>query len=375
MSLTIAQRMVVTEGRPTGFDYLRLVLACAIVCFHSAVTCYGERAQDALTAGPARPLIGALLPMFFALSGFLVAGSLERTKTVGMFLGLRAIRIFPALAMESLIAALIVGPLLTTYPLSAYAADPRFHSYFLNILGDPHYYLPGVFETNPFSKVNAQLWTIPFELRCYLVLAVLALLGIGRRRVIALMGAAAFFVYHATDAVLHHPDRINAVHGTLPGWLFVESFLIGVAIYLYREKLPWSRTWGVLSFGIGLLLLLLPYGEAVAVFPLTYATVWLGLTNAPKHGVLKGADYSYGIFLYGFTIQQTLMHFLPWAHHWWINILLALPCATAVAAFSWYVVEKPALGLRKPLARLEAKWLAWRPKLVGGAVASSPATD
>ncbi len=115
---------------------MRLVLAVLIVCWHSVVTSYGLAVQTVASSAPWRPLVAVLLPAFFTLSGFLVAGSLERSKTVGMFVALRALRIYPALAIESLIAALILGPLLTTAPLAAYFSDHDFHLYFLNILGD-----------------------------------------------------------------------------------------------------------------------------------------------------------------------------------------------------------------------------------------------
>ena len=136
---------------------------------------------------PARALVAVLLPAFFALSGFLVAGSLERTKTVGMFLGLRALRDLPG--ARGGIADRRPDPwaaLLTTRPLADYVADPQFRTYFLNIAGDPQFSLPGVFQTNPFYEVNGQLWTIPSELRCYVILTVLALLGAVRRPAILL---------------------------------------------------------------------------------------------------------------------------------------------------------------------------------------------
>src|SRR6185312_8658699 len=157
MSTTIAQRMVATGGRPTGFDYMRLVLAILIICCHSVASSYGDATEHVFRAGLARPAIAILLPAFFTLSGFVVAGSLERCKTIGSFVGLRALRIYPALAVESLFAALIVGPLMTTRPLTAYFADPVFHKYFLNILGDPQFMLPGVFKANPIDLVNGQL--------------------------------------------------------------------------------------------------------------------------------------------------------------------------------------------------------------------------
>jgi peptidoglycan/LPS O-acetylase OafA/YrhL len=131
-----------------------------------------------------------------------------------------------------------------------------------------------------------------------------------------------------------------------------------VLIYLYRERIAWRWRWGVGALVLGLVLLDVPMGETLAVFPLAYATVFFGLTNAPKTGVLKGADYSYGIFLYGFAVQQTYVLLAPDGRHWWLNIAVTLPATTAVAALSWHLVEKPALGLRTQLAKLEARWLA-----------------
>jgi peptidoglycan/LPS O-acetylase OafA/YrhL len=165
--MRIAQRILFTGGRATGFDYLRLVLALAIVVWHSVATSYGLAVAHALYAGPLRAVLGALLPMFFALSGFLVAGSLQRCRTLPMFLALRALRIFPALTVEVVLSALVLGPLLTTLPLAQYLADPLFWQYLRNAGGDVHFFLPGVFAGNPVrGQINAQLWTVPFELKC-----------------------------------------------------------------------------------------------------------------------------------------------------------------------------------------------------------------
>jgi peptidoglycan/LPS O-acetylase OafA/YrhL len=357
MTRTISERLSETGGRPTGFDYMRLALACAIVCWHSIVTSHGPMAQERFGASQARPVIAILLPMFFALSGFLVAGSLERCRTVGSFLGLRAIRIYPALAVESLICALILGPMLTTLPLGAYYTSPVFRAYFLNILGIPHFLLPGVFTTSPFPQVNGQLWTIPYELQCYIALAILGALGVVRRRTFIVVGTLAFTAFMVLQQTILSHGRLGVVSGAVPGWLLVTGFLWGVACYLYRDRLPWSAALGWGSLVLGLALMAIPYGEIAAVPLLSYVTVYFGLLDPPKTGFLKGADLSYGIFLYSFPIQQTIMYLAPWARHWWINIALALPSAALVAAVSWRFIEKPALSLRKPLQRLEASML------------------
>jgi peptidoglycan/LPS O-acetylase OafA/YrhL len=124
---------------------------------------------------------------------------------------------------------------------------------------------------------------------------------------------------------------------------------------------PWSRPlFYACAMASIVLLSFPPLGDVLAIVPLSYCTVYLGLCNPRKAAVLHGADYSYGLFLYGYAIQQAIMSFGPPVQHWYWNILLALPIATGVAALSWHWVEKPALQNRKHLERIERRYLAWR---------------
>jgi peptidoglycan/LPS O-acetylase OafA/YrhL len=168
------------RGNTSGFDYLRLLLAIGVLCIHSFSTSYGQPGKrfffyclgDRLTPP-------AILPMFFALSGFLVAASYFRTKSVGAFVMLRVLRIAPALAVEVFLCALVLGSMFTTLPLTKYFSHPTFWSYFGNLIGWIHFLLPGVFENNPLNiAVNLSLWTVPYELECYIALMALALLGL-----------------------------------------------------------------------------------------------------------------------------------------------------------------------------------------------------
>jgi peptidoglycan/LPS O-acetylase OafA/YrhL len=96
---TILDRMRSAGPATTGFDYLRIGLATAVLAWHSIVLSTGSKPLDrALWSGPFRFLPAAILPMFFALSGFLVSASLERAR-LHHFLTLRVLRIVPALAV------------------------------------------------------------------------------------------------------------------------------------------------------------------------------------------------------------------------------------------------------------------------------------
>jgi peptidoglycan/LPS O-acetylase OafA/YrhL len=350
-----------TLGHSSGFDYMRMTLSLSIVALHSCITGYGAEAEVTLFTGPARPLVRLLVPMFFALSGYLVAGSLERSKTLGMFLALRAIRIYPALVVEVILSALILGPIVTSLPPRRYFSDPLFFKYMLNALGDVQFSLPGVFERNPLpGVVNLQLWTIPFELYCYLTLAFIALLGLKNRRVLGPGFVVIITVTYLLVTLFRHQGEIVPVVGAINGGLLVVTFLAGVSIYFYQEMLPWNFWSGIGAIFLSMILLGSAHlGDLLAPVPVAYATVYLGLLN-PSRRMLRGADYSYGIYLYGFVIQQTIVELIPAARIWYINMVISVPAAFVMAALSWHLVEKPAGRLRPLLTRLETKLLIVR---------------
>ena len=101
-----------------------------------------------------RPL--AVLPMFFALSGFLVVGSAIRLSALTPFLLSRGLRIIPALATEITISALLIGSALTSLPLREYFTSRGLLEYFGSLTGRVVFELPGViFIGNPNSvQVN-----------------------------------------------------------------------------------------------------------------------------------------------------------------------------------------------------------------------------
>ena len=344
-AISFLGKLNLSGGRPTGFDYLRIILAVGVICIHAPLTAYGTDLY--VWSSGFRPLTRIILPMFFALSGYLVAGSLLRCKSVFQFLFLRVIRIYPALCVEVLLSALIIGPVFTTLPRQEYFQSATFFRYLLNATGDVHYFLPGLFQANPLPRVvNGQLWTVPFELLCYILFASLALVGMKRHRWIAPTAVAGLTAAYTILKFRHgFPPTIL---GRVSGLFLVTSFLSGASLFFYSELVIWSA-WLCLGSGIVsfLLLSVVPNGDYLFVPFAAYFTVSLGLLNPKKIAVLRGADYSYGVFLYGFVIQQVLSLTISWARVWWLNIMLSIALSAVVAALSWHLVEKPALKLKR----------------------------
>jgi peptidoglycan/LPS O-acetylase OafA/YrhL len=276
--------------------------------------------------------------------------------------GLRAIRIVPALAVETLLSAIILGPLLTTHAIRSYFTDPLFFKYLCNIVGWIHYRLPGLFLSNPVSdRVNGQLWTVPWELWCYLALIVAALSRSVRVRALFLTATviATLALFGIEVLIRHgHMDPENGV--AAPALLM--AFLSAVSIYLYRDNLPWNG-WGAAACGLVVLVLfLVPGGDYLVGFPVAYVTIYLGLLNPEKIGILKGADYSYGLYIYHYVIQQAFVFMLPAARHWYFVFPVSFILGSVFAGFSWHTIEKPALRSRKYLPWVERVFAAVSPR-------------
>jgi peptidoglycan/LPS O-acetylase OafA/YrhL len=76
----------------------------------------------------------------------------------------------------------------------------------------------------------------------------------------------------------------------------------------------------------------------------------LCLTYLPRGTILQYnrlGDYSYGIYIYAFPVQQSLMH--AWPRSTPIDMFWEAMAVTVIlAVLSWHFVEKPALALARP---------------------------
>ena len=333
-------------GKSSGFDYLRLILSISVVLIHTKLVNIGPIEKDPIyDIMPTRAFTFFVLPAFFALSGFLVAGSLNRQKTLFGFLSLRAIRIFPALIFDIVLWALLFGPLLTNLTLSEYFTTKQFYTYLLNIIGWVHYFLPGVFTENPFpSVINQQLWTIPYELECYIALSLLALFGLMKNKwILVLIVAIGSIAPYLILLIKNSPDLIKH---TAQGRLLVLCFLSGVVFHFYQSKIKYNIVYLIIAFT---LYVLFCKGDAMSyltAIPITYITIYIGCLNIPRVDLFLKHDVSYGIYLYGFPVQQFISMLLPAHREWYVNFFLSMPLIISLALISMFFIEAP-LGKNK----------------------------
>lgn len=332
-------------GQDNSFLLLRLLAACAVLCSHAFALVSGDP-----TLEPMRQRLGVTpgtlaVDVFFVVSGVLITQSLDRRQRALDFWVARALRILPAL-WAALLLTVLMGAALGARPAPVYWSDPQTWRYLLwngTVVWRTAYELPGVFTDLPYADaVNGSLWTLKVELRAYLglFLAWALVQGTGRpalQRWLALAVALALLGAHLA--------ALRAVPFEASPWRLYAFFAVGSALYHWRDTVPFSAPLVALA---GLLLaggLAWPAAFGPA-YTLALPLVVLGAALLPRGPVLawnRMGDYSYGIYLYAFPVQQAVIQLCPG-----IGLLpamaMALLLTAALAALSWHGLEQPAMS-------------------------------
>jgi peptidoglycan/LPS O-acetylase OafA/YrhL len=332
-----------TAGRDNNIQLLRLLAAAGVIAFHSyAFT--GQMESDPVWRATSDTNLGALgVKCFFVLSGFLVTQSWLRHPRLPAFVTARVLRIYPALFAAVALTILLAG-ISSPLPWGRFLFDPVTIDYaWRNALAwQVRFDLPGAFATNIFPGAsNGSLWTLPVELRLYVAVAIAGFAGILARRT---LWAATFMALVVLFVVK-------------PAWLPLEPngygvpelallFGLGSVTFVWRSVVPlWLPAalagimlyaWNPLGIGRGPVATLI---LAYTVLVLAYHP-WLRWRAFNRVG-----DYSYGLYVYAFPVQQTIASRVPNLSPGELFALSFL-ATLVLAAASWHALEKPALGLR-----------------------------
>jgi peptidoglycan/LPS O-acetylase OafA/YrhL len=335
-----------------NFDFLRLLAACLVIWYHAS--CLMGRSHDplGLLTGDTTDLGALAVSIFFVISGYLITQSFERSKSILQYAGSRALRIWPAMFVLCVLTACCLGPLVTDNNWQEYFSDNDFGKYFRNCLFLQTYvHLPGVFMHNHYPvTVNGSIWTLPVEAFMYAVTLFLGVTRLQKNKfwmtlVFASLLVADMQIYSTPSGAMTPFLWLPPLGATVK---FAILYLTGALFYLYRDsiKLSWQAA------ALALFVLAGSYHTAhsrlVEYFCIPYLVMFAAFFPVPYlHNAAKYGDFSYGIYLYGFLIQQTIMYFtqghISPAKFIFLSLLLSFICAI----FSWNCVEKPALSLKK----------------------------
>lgn len=339
--------------RNNNFDALRLTVAILVVCVHSyALSGSAPRGSMIYNQHWSTLVVG----VFFIISGFLVTSSWFNRRSLGSFLKARALRIFPGLGAVVVIAAFIMGPLVTTLPLAAYLRAPQTWFYLSNVtLYGVNYLLPGVFAHNPYPAfVNGSLWTLEYEFTCYLVVAAL-----GRTGCLNALTVGSLFLMSIIGTSVRAGFG-QSIYGFAPFYAvqFSMYFFAGSILYFLREIIPLD---GRLALCATIApLLVTAYGGVPGisfVFCVSYLVMYLAFAPWLRTASLfhRIGDFSYGLYVVAFPVQQVL----AWAYHGhiglWRMLAFSLSISLALAVLSWYGIEKKVLAFKSSMARRKTR--------------------
>jgi len=346
------------NSRDNNFNLIRFVAAVLVLYTHSFALTTGDPNAEPLRLSLGMTWGTIAVDVFFITSGFLIAGSYFRNRNLVAFTWARILRITPALVLAMVFCVFGVGLYFTTNPRAEYLSDAMTVKYFLrNItlyLGVA-YRLPGVFAALPFpGAVNGSLWTLPHEIHMYTYLAVVGTVlnqvrprlsdGVLRRvfLVLAACGLAANLANHFLGFTAPETTHLFAM------------FFVGVAFYVGRESV---RLNGGLfaACAVSLAVSLIQRDAFFVVYNLVLAYLIFYVAYVPGGAVRRFnqmGDYSYGIYIYAFPVQQSLVALNPGITGG--RLMLAATGLTFGLAFlSWHLVEKRFLRLKNRYVVLE----------------------
>lgn len=357
------ERLVIIKPIITknNFDLLRLLAAFQVAILHMTTHLKTPLPDQLIVIMEWFPGV----PVFFSISGFLIAMSFDRNNSIRKYFWNRFLRIYPALWVCFFVTLLI---LLAFGLIDKEFANANLYRWsFFQISGytvGMHVVQKIVFGDFGVGEVNGSLWTIPIELQFYIFLPLLLSDKIKKYRPFILLSVFAVPLF-AYNQVLYYWSRQEVNPKILMMYFsfipHVFSFLLGTLFYLNLNRLRkfveekfliWLIVYVLIRIGYRALgvtdyytmerntFLLLFYRVALifAVMSFAFSFRWL------SDKLLKGNDISYGFYIYHMLIVNTFVQLGYVGHYKYI--LIAFSISIIFGFLSWQLVEKKMLKLK-----------------------------
>lgn len=345
--------------KDNSFDLLRFSLAFAVLFYHSFALL--ENSHDFFTNYFKDITLGTFaVGGFFALSGFFITASFLNTENFIIYLKKRLLRIIPAFLVSLLLIIFVIVPIASTEEVNYFSLKEGSPFYFLLNSISLHMFnyswtVKGVFESLPFpNSLNGSMWTLKHEFAAYLLMPLILLLTF-KNKIGFLFSSLVIIILAILNIVFSYkifniPCCTNWVFASNEYnsfILFFSFFLIGGNLYLFKDKIILSSRL-VLLF-VFLIFISNKYQGPTLIFLLLflpYILIYMGAVF--KHKLFtKYGDYSYGMYIYAFPVQQFLIYL--YYDDLSINrfILFSTMITLMISILSWHLVEKNILKWKK----------------------------
>lgn len=349
--------------KENSFNIVRLLLAISVIYSHSYPLLIGEEGKGDLLARITNGQInfGSLaVDSFFVISGFLITQSMLNSKNYIEYFIKRCLRILPAFFIALIFSAFIIGPIVSKlsfkdYFLTINIIEPTefvLKNLTMNVTGYSWGVLD-VFSNNPFpGSVNGSMWTLKHEFACYIMVMIFSFFYIFRNRTVFLVTSILSIIL----AVINIKFNFKLFSLGQNAWILSDNeynsfivlscyFIIGALMYVYNDKIKINYRYLFLA------LILIVFSSKInnlklfMLFALPYLLIGLCIITNIRW-VTKYGDFSYGMYIYAFPIQQILVYCFRDKMNIFTYFISSSILTFMIAVISWYFIEKPALKLK-----------------------------
>ena len=345
--------------KDNSFDLLRFTLAYAVLIYHSYILL--GTGHDIFTNYFKNITLGTFaVGGFFALSGFFITASFLNTDNFISYLKKRLLRIIPAFLVSLLLIIFIIVPIASSQEINYFSLEKDTPLYFL--LNSIFFHIfnyswsvNGVFEFLPFpNSLNGSMWTLKHEFAAYLIMPLILVLAFKNRvgflltslvivilAILNVLFSYKIFNFPCCSMWVFSSNEYNSFI------LFFSFFLIGSNLYLFKDKV-------ILSYRLVLVFIFLifisnKYQGPTLIFLmlfLPYILIYVGSVFKYKF-FTKYGDYSYGVYIYAFPLQQFLIYLYYENLTIGRFIFLASVITLIISILSWHLIEKNFLKMKR----------------------------
>src|SRR5450432_2520785 len=358
-------------GHKNNFDFVRFLLAVSVIFTHGFVVYTGKIDTEPFWRFSRHQVgLGTIsLNFFFVISGYLVLQSWTYSKGVFDFLKKRVLRIYPGFIIVCILCAFIFAPLgngTLQNPISdifSYWKKINLHLLFYNMLQLLPPELPDTLVHSPCpNDINTSIWTIWYEFICYLVILVTGSMMFYKKHLVPLvlfLLVLGLNIYHFRIYQMYNEEgSINLIFPFLSQDAnekvinlehFLLFFLSGSCFYFYRKYIPKNNPLIILCAII--LIITFRWVRVLelcqAIFGTYLLLCFVYNSKIKLNDFAKRGDFSYGIYLYGWPVQQLVFLYFGSRLDIGAAIIVSLFLVFPFAFFSWFAIEKPCLSLKK----------------------------
>lgn len=329
-----------SKNNRNNFTLLKLLAAYFVLVSNSYVVLQKTDNQPALFYNGKNITFGSIgFSIFFTVSGFLLTQSLFNSDSLKHYLWKRFLRVFPALIVANLIC-IFAGSFITNLSVRDYLFNNATWSYLFknSTLVVNQFSLPGVFSNLKDHTVNASLWSMAIGAGCFLLLFVGAYFIVIRKW----LHLACFVLFEVLRVYLRVKDNYEISHLNINSiFTFGTFFYAGSLLYVFKDDIQFKWFYANILMAIALATVY-TFLEPITI-SIFFAYCFIIIGTSKEIINLKGYDFSYGVYLYAFPIQQVLILYLGYSINVWFHVVISVVVATIAAHFSWTFIEKPFL--------------------------------